>query len=127
MYLRFVEGTESEDGRWLTGIITAARMLRDDGRLESYEVVIVEETYSWLNAHVPCPPFKRNLESGKWSTDAVAWFLPDANEPIQRMWDLVAVLKNHGSPVRVLRTASPGMIVYRDEYQVVAETPRRAY
>jgi hypothetical protein len=42
------------------------------------------------------------------------------------MWDLVSALKDHGVSVRVLRTASPGMIVYRDEYQVVAQTPKRA-
>lgn len=126
MYLRFVEGLESEDGRWLNGVITAARVLRDKGCLETYEIEIIEATYAWLNKHVPCPPFQQNLGSGKWTRDAVAWFLPEAKEAIQRMWDLVAVLKDHDVPVRILRTASPGMIVYRDEYQVVAETPKRS-
>jgi hypothetical protein len=125
MYLRFVEGADSQDGRWLTGVITAARILKDEGRLDPYQADVVEATYRWLNDHLPCPPFQRNLGSGKWSDDAVAWFLPGATESIQRMWDLVAVLNDHGIPVRVLRTASPGMIVYRDEYQVVAETPKR--
>jgi hypothetical protein len=126
MYLRFVEGGDAEDWRWLTGVITAARILKEEGRLEPYQVDIVEATYDWLNEHIPCPPFERNRRSGKWSDDAVAWFLPDAKEAIQRMWDLVAVLKDHGVAVRVLRTASPGMVVYRDKYQVVAETPKRA-
>jgi hypothetical protein len=126
MYLRFVKGADSEDGRWLTGIITAARLLRDEGRLEQYQVDVVNATFDWLNDQIPCPPFERNLESGKWSEDAVAWFRPDAKVPIQRMWNLVEILKDHGIPVRILRTASPGMIVYRDEYQVVAETPLRA-
>ena len=125
MYLRFVRGSESEDGRWLTGVITAARVLRDVGELEPYQVEIVNSTYDWLNEHIPCPPFRENLESGKWTNDAVAWFLPEANEAIQRMWDLVHVLKDHGVPIRLLRTANPGIIVYRDEYQVVAETPKR--
>jgi hypothetical protein len=125
MYLRFVEGADSQDARWLTGVITAACVLRDEGRLVPYQVDVVDATYEWLNQHVPCPPFQRNRKSGKWTDDAVAWFLPDATEAIQRMWDLVAVLQDHDIPVRVLRTASPGMIVYRDEYQVVAETPKR--
>jgi hypothetical protein len=125
VYLRFVEGTDSQDGRWMTGVITAARVLKDEGRLESYQIEIVEATYDWLNANIPCPPFQRNLTSGKWSEDAVAWFLPEAKEAIHRMGDLVEVLKDHDVPVRVLRTSSPGMIVYRDEYQVVAETPKR--
>jgi hypothetical protein len=126
MYLRFVEGAETQDARWLTGVITAARVLRDESRLEPYQVDIVEETYAWLNEHIPCPPFQNNLATGKWSDDAVAWFLPAATEAIRRMWDLVTVLKDHGISVRVLRSASPGLIVYRDEFQVVAETPKRA-
>src|SRR5262249_34174933 len=119
MYLRFVKGIESDDGRWLTGVITAARILRDEGRLEPYQAEIVEATYCWFNEHVPCPPFQANLESGKWSKDAVAWFVPGASNAIQRMWDLMAVLKEHDVPVRVLQTDSPGMIVFRDEFQVV--------
>jgi hypothetical protein len=125
MYLRFVAGGDSEDGRWLTGVITTARVLMDECRLEPHQVELVNATYDWLNEHVPCPPFKHNRESKKWSADAVAWFLPEATEAIKHMWDLVAVLKDHGVPVRVLRTTHPGMIVYRDEYQVVAGTPKR--
>src|SRR4051812_578325 len=115
MYLRFVHGTESQDGRWLTGIITASGELLDDGLLDPYQVDIVDATYKWLNEHLPCPPFSRNLESGIWSANAVAWFLPEARKFIERMWDLVAVLEDHGRPVRILRSAKPGKIVYRDD------------
>jgi hypothetical protein len=45
MYLRFVQGTESEDGRWLTGVITTARIMRDAGQLELYEAEIIQSTY----------------------------------------------------------------------------------
>ena len=125
MYLRFVQGADSEDTRWLTGVITAARILRDRGNLDPHQVEVVDESFDWFNTHVPCPPFQENLKTGKWTVDAVAWFLPAATEAIQRMWQLVSVLKDHGIPVRVIRTASPGLIVYRDDYQVVAETPKR--
>lgn len=124
MYLRFVEGTDSQAWRSSTGIIIMSRILKDENRLEPYQVDVVEATFAWFNEHVPVPPFTSKLKSGSWSDDAVAWFLSEAIEPIQRMWDLVAILKDHGVPVRVLRTASPGMIVYRDEFQVVAETKR---
>lgn len=78
--------------------------------------------FDWLNEHLPCPPFQSNLKLGKWTEDAVCWFLPQAKEPISRMWDLVAVLKEHDVPVKVLHSQKPGLIVYRDEYQIVAET-----
>jgi hypothetical protein len=125
MYLRFVEGAESHDSRWLTGVITAVRILRDEGRLDPYQIEIVDATFDWFNEHIPCPPFQSNLDSGKWSEDAVAWFLPEAKDAIQKMWDLVAILRDHDIPVRILRTEGPGLIVYRDQYQVVAETPKR--
>jgi hypothetical protein len=125
MYLRFVVGADSEDERWLTGVITAARILRDEGRLEPYQVDVANATFDWFNENILCPPFQANRGSGKWTDDAVAWFRPEAGDAIQRMWDLVAILRDHGVPIRVLRTANPGMIVYRDEHQVVAETPKR--
>jgi hypothetical protein len=118
VYIRFVVGTEDEDYRWLTGIITTARVLRDDGRLEGYEADRLQETYDWLNEHLPCPPFSE----GKWSSDAVSWFRDDAGEPLNRMWDIVALLKEHGTPIRVIRTTNPGRIVYEDDFQIVAET-----
>jgi hypothetical protein len=127
MYLRFVEGADSQDGRWMTGVITAARILRDKDQLEPFQIEIVNATHDWFNEDIPVPPFERNLKSGKWSQDAVAWFVPDAVEAIQRMWDLVAVLKDHGVAMRVLRSESPGLIVYRDEYQIVAETAKRTH
>src|SRR5512134_3659198 len=34
MYLRFVVGLEGEDARWLDGVITEAKTLRDEGRLD---------------------------------------------------------------------------------------------
>ena len=126
MYMRFVEGADSQDGRWLTGVITVARILRDDGKLQPYQVEIVNQTFDWLNKFIPCPPFQENLKSGKWSRDAVAWFRPEATEAIQRIWDLVTILKDHDVPVRVLRSPNPGLIIYRDDYQVVAETPKRS-
>jgi hypothetical protein len=125
MYLRFVEGADSEDSRWLTGIITAARILRDDGDLDEYQIEIVNATFDWLNEHIPCPPFSDSLDSGKWSEDAVAWFRPEARDAIQKMWDLVAVLKDHDVPIRVLRTENPGLIRYRDQFQIVTETPKQ--
>jgi len=36
MFVRFVVGTDGENHRWLTGIITEARLLRDRGRLAPY-------------------------------------------------------------------------------------------
>jgi hypothetical protein len=39
-----------------------------------------------------------------------------------RIWDIVALLREHGMLVRLVTTNKPGKIVYQDRYQVVAET-----
>ena len=122
-YVRFVVGDPAENAFWMTGAITSARILRDEGKLESYEADRVEQIFEWFNMHLPCPPFKAKRESGEWSADAVAWFKDSAREPIRQMWEIVAILKEHGVSVRFFRSEAPGEIVYSDDFQVVAETP----
>ena len=42
-------------------------------------------------------------------------------EPIRRMWEIAQLLKEHDVPVRMLRSASPGKVLYEDSFQVVVE------
>ena len=123
MFVRFVVGTDADNAAWLTGIITEARLLRDRGALYEYQSERLDAIFDWFNEHLPCPPFGRKLDSGEWTRDAVAWFRSEAKGPIGRMWDIVAILEEHGVAVRLVVTAKPGKLVYEDEYQVVAETP----
>ncbi len=117
MYLRFVVGHDREHHRSLTGIITEARLLRDRGGLDRYTVERLEEAYEWLNSKLPCPPFS----SSGWSREAVTWFKDGAAEPIRKLWEITAMLKEHGVPVRLLRSKNPGKILYEDPFQVVVE------
>lgn len=123
MFVRFVVGADAENAAWLTGIITEARLLRDRGQLYSHESERLEAAFDWFNEHLPCPPFHAKVSSGQWTRDAVAWFRSDAKGPVGRMWDIVAILREHGVAVRMITTGRPGKIVYEDDYQVVAETP----
>ena len=116
MFVRFVVGSDGEHHRELTGIVTEARFLREDGRLTAEESAQLEESYRWLNDNLPVPPF-----STDWPRDAVAWFRDDAHDAIARMWDLVALLKEHGQVVRFLRSKNPGRVLYEDDFQVVVE------
>lgn len=115
MYIRFVVGLGGENHRWLTGIITEARLLHDRGELERYQGDLLEETYQWLNDQLPCPPFSTN----DWGPEAVSWFKDTAEEPIKKMWDIVSLLQEYGIRVRVLRSKNPGKILYDDEFQIV--------
>ena len=115
MFIRFVVGADDENHRSLNGIISETRHLRDDNRLYPYEEQWLDEIYDWFNTHLPTPPFS----SAKYSRDAVAWFKTESESFITRMWDLVAILKNHDVPVRLLRSPNPGKVVYEDDYQVL--------
>lgn len=125
MYVRFVNAAPWENAYLASGLFTAARWLRDDDQLHDYEIEFLDETFDWFNDNLPCPPFKEKLNTKAWSEHAVAWYRDDAQECISRMWDFVSVLKEHGEPVRFITTKYPGHVLYSDEYQIVAERPRR--
>jgi hypothetical protein len=121
MFLRFVVGGDDEHHKVLTGLVTEARLLHDKGELAAYEEQQLEETYTWLNANLPCPPFS----TSGWSREAVSWFKHTAKESIEKMRLLAVLLESHGKQVRVLRSPNPGKVLYEDNFQVVVKEWRR--
>lgn len=117
MFIRFVVGADDEHHRLLTGIITEARILRDENKLHLHEQEWLETIYDWFDTHLPHPPFS----SGRFPQDAVAWFKAESGDFIGRMWDIVAIIREHDVPVRLLKSQNPGKILYEDEYQVVVK------
>lgn len=115
MFIRFVVGEDDEHHKSLTGIVTEARLLRDRGLLNENEAKHLEEIYEELNERLPVRPFTNS----RWPKDAVAWFKDTAGQPLRYMWDIVALLREHGLPVRMLKSKSPGKVLYEDDYQVV--------
>lgn len=117
MFVRFVVGSDGQHHKELTGIFTEARFLRERGELTAEEDARLEDLYEWFEEHVPVPPFS----TGRFPRDAVAWFKDDAGEPVTKMWDIVALLREHGAEVRLLRSPNPGRVVYDDRVQVLVE------
>ncbi len=117
MFIRFVVGTDGDYHRDLTGVVTEARLLRDAGGLSLNETDELEDLYDWFNERLPVPPYS----TSSWPADVVAWFRDDATDAVHRMWDVVALLRDHSVSVRMLTSSNPGRIVYEDEYQVVVE------
>jgi hypothetical protein len=118
MFVRFVVGTNQDRPRVQAGVVTELRMLRDSGELPGYYHEQVEELFEWMNAELPCPPF----EASQWSPDAICWFKDSAQHFISRLRDMIAILELHGRPVRMITTTRPGVILYEDDYQIVAES-----
>ena len=116
MYIRFVVGVESQHPRELHGPFTEAARLRNEGVLEDYETQQVEEIFGWFNNELPCPPWS----SMNWTQNAISWFKDSGQTFVSRMYDIVAILREHGIQTRVLKTESLFKILYEDEYQVIA-------
>jgi hypothetical protein len=126
MFVRFAVGADADNAFRLDGVIMVAWALRGQGELYDHESAWLDEVIDWFNEHLPCPPFRKKLCAGEWSRNAVCWFRDSAGEPLRRIWDLVALLDEHGTTVRMITTDKPGTIVYADKYQVVAQAPHWA-
>lgn len=122
MYVRFVVGDDGEDHRFLTGVIAEARTLRDSGGMSAHESEWLEDIFAWFNDNVRVSPYS----SSAWPDDVAAWSKDEAaKEVIARIWDVIALLKEHGKPVRILRSLNPGRVVYEDNLQVVVSEYRK--
>ncbi|WP_197438738.1 hypothetical protein [Polaribacter sp. BAL334] len=117
MFLRFVVGTDSQSPRELTGLFTEVEYLRKEGLLLDYQENMVDNIFGYFNNNLPCPPYSET----NWSINAISWFRDSATEFINKMWDLKAILEQNDISVRILKVEKPGMILYEDEFQVVAQ------
>ena len=51
----------------------------------------------------------------------LSWYKSTANEHINKMYELVEILRHYNIQVNILKTNKPGYVVFEDEYQTVAE------
>jgi hypothetical protein len=104
------------------------------GLLAPHESAWLREVVGWFEAHLHSP---RDASPGwtwrgkPWRRGARAplfWFKAQAREHVQRMQQLIVMLRHHDVPARMMRSARPGEIVYEDGHQVGAvpfrDTPR---
>lgn len=117
MYIRFTILDTDPDSGHASGVLIAASNLRDEGALSPTEHESLKAAIAWFNDHLPVPALLRQPGNRR----AISWFKPAAAEAIRRMWQLKSLLDPHGYHVEVLRTALPGMVIYEDEWQVVAQ------
>jgi hypothetical protein len=75
---------------------------------------------TWFEEHLPLP------DRSKLDRRAIFWFKTGSDRLIERIWDLVELLKEYGYHVELIKTARPGRVCYEDDYQVAA-TPFRGH
>ena len=119
-YVRFVTAVQDPYSHSLQGIIHSVSYLRDYDYLYKEEEDRVDEAIWWLNKYLAVPACLKKNENAR----AICWFHPRAKAPISIMWVIAAVLREHGQYVMLITSRDPGLVLYRDRWQVVAK-PRR--
>ena len=109
------------DSRSDTGVFIVASELTASAELEPYQRERLEELLDWFNENLPVP--ERLAEPGQ--NRVLSWFKPTTTAALDRMWELVAILKDAGEPVELLKSSDPGVILDEEEYQVLAQPYRR--
>ncbi|MBK8037235.1 MAG: hypothetical protein IPK22_08880 [Verrucomicrobiaceae bacterium] len=117
-YIRFIVQSDHDSPTRCTGVVASLRLLAEADRLPEYHVEYAKELFERLNNELPCPPFSTN----DWA-DCVSWFKNTSKEWITVFREIIAILEDSDFHVATLTTDRPGMIVYEDEFQVVAKSP----
>jgi hypothetical protein len=123
MYLRFVVSEIDEDSQKELGVFHAVGNLRKAGKLHPHEEEQHDLIREWFNVNLDKPtrftasrpPFYRKKRK------AISWFKHTADEHLDRVRALVAILQDHGVSVRMIKAHRVGYVVYEDKYQIVAE------
>ncbi len=76
---------------------------------------------AWFDEHLECPDrFCRSNKPGR-QPKAVCWFKSSATAHLKKAWEMVAILENNETRIHMIKAATPGYVVYEDEFQIAAE------
>jgi hypothetical protein len=121
-YVRFVVEARSIDFGRRFGFAHAARDLREADRVDPVDRERLEELARWFNDNLAAPErFTRKRNASHRNHPCLSWFKDSASEHIRRAREVMEILSRYQVPGEMLVTATPGFVVYEDEFQVVAE------
>jgi hypothetical protein len=113
-WLRFATTQIDEDSRKPEGVFMAAYSLLKSGELSSDEWKHLRAILDWFEVNLPAPP------ENFYASRAVFWFQPNARDCLDRVWEMIEMLRLHGYHITVYKCPNLGNIVYRDKFQVAA-------
>lgn len=120
MYIRFIakyfnHTTNCEE----TGIFRAADFVRDRTDIGAAEKEALQELISWFDENLPVPDFYDDPSKRSEDQHTYFWFKTSANEFLERMNALTAILEAHHIKVeRLSAELVPGEIVFEDYCQI---------
>jgi hypothetical protein len=127
VYIRFVCYQQVESQRQHLGLFQALDEARDCSFSPSWALIQIGEFYDWFKRNLAVPDqFSRGGWKGR-GQPGLSWFKPVATEHIRHMHQLKLALEACGVQVDILRTRDPGIIIWQDQHQLVAEPGARKF
>ena len=127
MYLRFISPFA---GDWEScrrnvdyGIFQATRIAKENGMIPPYMRDELQDELGWFDDHLSAPKYK--YFGHRRSNAGICWFRKDATRMISRCWRIASLFRAADIDITLVRTRNPGMILYRDRYQIIAKPTKR--
>jgi hypothetical protein len=124
VYLRFVRPNRLESTGYREGFFCAAYELRDRADVSEATLQNLRSKLVWFSDNLKTPGSFTSTRSkgGSWKiTKGLSWFKSDANEMLQKSYDLIYLLREQGYQIEMLRSERIGRVLYEDQHQAVAE------
>lgn len=120
MYIRFIakyfnRQTEREE----TGIFRAADYVRDFSEIDETKKEKLQKLIGWFDENLPVPDFYDDPTKRTEERHTYFWFKTDADEFLDRMNSLTAILQIYGVKVeRLFAEKVPGKLIFEDYCQI---------
>jgi hypothetical protein len=125
-YVRFVCFRLVEGQRQRLGLFQALNEARECEVAPEWALRQIGHLYGWFNKNLTVPKdFRKTL--GGQGRPGLSWFKPAATEHIKQMHHLRLALKECGVQTEILTTRDPGLTIWQDKYQLVADPCRRKF
>lgn len=124
VYLRFISPWPSYNMKNVDfGIFQALIKCRDEGLVPSYLLKPALKEFDWFKQKLPSPDEHYFNYAGH--AIGICWFRSDATAMIRRARRIAALLAEGDIWITVSQTHNPGIILYRDDYQIVAKPTKK--
>ena len=126
-YIRFVCFQTIGRQRSRLGIFKAVDEAVESEHAPGWAIKEARAQCAWFNANLGFPKVFSAGGHKAFGQPGLSWFKPIAMEHISRMHQLKRALEACGLHVEVLTTRDPGLVVWQDEHQLVAEPRGRKF
>lgn len=123
-YIRFVVAKTSSPSGHYEGLFRSAYALCRGTEILRHDYEYLDELLDWFEKHLKVPTrFNSSTSKGFYRRDGSAhsWLKSDADEHVERMRRIAAILAEYGITCEQITANRVGYVVYEDEHQVVAE------